>query len=46
MARTDENSKAIINLSLELSSTEHMYDIMKKIETISGVLNVSRSNPA
>ena len=46
MARTNENSKAIINLSLELSSTEHMYDIMKKIETISGVLNVSRSNPA
>lgn len=46
MARTNDNSKAIINLSLELSSTEHMYDIMKKIETISGVLNVSRSNPA
>ena len=46
MARTSDNNKAVINLSLELSSTEHMYDIMKKIESISGVLNVSRAKPA
>lgn len=46
MARSNENNRAVINLSLELSSTEHMYDIMKKIESISGVLNVSRSKPA
>jgi GTP pyrophosphokinase len=46
MARTSENNRAVINISVELSSTEHMYDIMKKIETISGVLNVSRANPA
>jgi GTP pyrophosphokinase len=46
MARTSNQNRAVINLSLELSSTEHMYDIMKKIESISGVLNVSRSKPA
>lgn len=46
MARTSTQNRAIINLSLELSSTEHMYDIMKKIESISGVLNVSRAKPA
>jgi GTP pyrophosphokinase len=46
MARTSDQNRAVINLSLELSSTEHMYDIMKKIESISGVLNVSRSKPA
>ena len=46
MARSNENNRAVINLSLELSSTEHMYDIMKKIESISGVLNVSRAKPA
>jgi len=46
MARTSNQNRAVINLSLELSSTEHMYDIMKKIESISGVLSVSRSKPA
>ncbi|MFN2340797.1 MAG: bifunctional (p)ppGpp synthetase/guanosine-3',5'-bis(diphosphate) 3'-pyrophosphohydrolase [Halanaerobium sp.] len=46
MARSSDQNRAVINLSLELSSTEHMYDIMKKIESISGVLNVSRSKPA
>jgi GTP pyrophosphokinase len=46
MARTNDQNRAVINLSLELSSTEHMYDIMKKIESISGVLNVSRAKPA
>lgn len=46
MARTSNNNRAVIKLSLELSSTEHMYDIMKKISAISGVLNVSRSKPA
>lgn len=46
MARTSDQNRAVVNLSLELSSTEHMYDIMKKIESISGVLNVSRAKPA
>lgn len=46
MARTSDQNRAVVNLSLELSSTEHMHDIMKKIESISGVLNVSRSKPA
>ncbi|MGM0548315.1 MAG: RelA/SpoT family protein [Bacillota bacterium] len=46
MARTSTQNRAVINLSLEVSSTEHMYDIMKKIESISGVLNVSRAKPA
>ncbi|MGM0602361.1 MAG: RelA/SpoT family protein [Bacillota bacterium] len=45
MARTSKNNRAVVNLSLELSSVEHMHDIMKKIESISGVLNVNRSKP-
>ncbi|RCW43789.1 MULTISPECIES: bifunctional (p)ppGpp synthetase/guanosine-3',5'-bis(diphosphate) 3'-pyrophosphohydrolase [unclassified Halanaerobium] len=46
MARTSKSdNRAVVNLSLELSSIEHMHDIMKKIESISGVLNVNRSKP-
>ncbi len=45
MARTNDYQRAVVNISLELSSLEHMHDIMKKIEDISGVLSVNRSKP-
>lgn len=44
-ARADKYGKAYINLSVELSSIEHMKDIMNKIKDISGVLSVHRANP-
>jgi GTP pyrophosphokinase len=44
-ARADKYGKAYINLSVELSSIEHMKDIMNKIKDISGVLSVQRANP-
>mgnify|MGYP006278212541 FL=1 len=44
-ARADKYGKAYINLSLELSSIEHMKDIMNKIKEISGVLSVQRAKP-
>ncbi|MFO7815745.1 MAG: bifunctional (p)ppGpp synthetase/guanosine-3',5'-bis(diphosphate) 3'-pyrophosphohydrolase [Halanaerobiales bacterium] len=44
-ARTDKYGKAYINLSVELSSIEHMKDIMNKIKDIAGVLSVQRANP-
>ncbi|MCF8008998.1 MAG: bifunctional (p)ppGpp synthetase/guanosine-3',5'-bis(diphosphate) 3'-pyrophosphohydrolase [Halanaerobiales bacterium] len=44
-ARTDNYGKAYIKLSVELSSIEHMKDIMNKIKEISGVLSVQRANP-
>ncbi len=45
VARTDKYNKAYIDLSLELSSREHMREIMVKIEKIDGVLSVTRSKP-
>ena len=45
VARTDKYNKAFIDLSLEISSLQHMRDLMKKINDISGVLSVSRSKP-
>jgi GTP diphosphokinase / guanosine-3',5'-bis(diphosphate) 3'-diphosphatase len=42
-ARADKYNKANIDLSLELSSLEHMRDIMKKLEDISGILSVYRA---
>lgn len=45
VARTDKYNRAHIELSLELSSLEHMRDIMKKLEQISGILSVDRANP-
>ena len=45
-ARTTKNLLAYINLSLEISSLEHMKDIIRKLEDIDGVLNVQRANPA
>ncbi len=44
-ARADKYGKAYINLSVELSSIEHMKDMMNKIKDISGVLSVHRANP-
>ncbi|OCL25145.1 (p)ppGpp synthetase [Orenia metallireducens] len=45
-ARATKNLLAYINLSLEISSLEHMKDIIRKLEDIDGVLNVQRANPA
>lgn len=45
VARTQKYNRAHIDLSLELSSREHMIDIMNKINDISGVLSVRRSQP-
>lgn len=45
VARTDKYNRAHIELSLELSSLEHMRDIIKKIDHISGVLSVDRAKP-
>src|SRR6056297_2927655 len=44
-ARADKYGKAYIELSVELSSIEHMKDIMNKIKDISGVLSVQRAKP-
>ena len=45
-ARTDHRvGTAKINVSLEISSLEHMNDIMKQLHHIDGVLDVSRANP-
>ncbi len=44
-ARADKYGKAYIRLSVELSSIEHMKDIMNKIKEISGVLSVQRAKP-
>ncbi|HMA59403.1 MAG TPA: bifunctional (p)ppGpp synthetase/guanosine-3',5'-bis(diphosphate) 3'-pyrophosphohydrolase [Halanaerobiales bacterium] len=44
-ARADKYGKAYIKLSVELSSIEHMKDIMNKIKDISGVLSVQRAKP-
>ncbi len=45
MARTDKYNRAYIDLSVELSSLEHMRDLMNKIKAIDGVLSVTRSKP-
>ncbi|MCK8815977.1 bifunctional (p)ppGpp synthetase/guanosine-3',5'-bis(diphosphate) 3'-pyrophosphohydrolase [Natroniella sulfidigena] len=44
--RTTKDRLAYINISLEISSLEHMKDIMKKLEQTEGVLSVQRANPA
>ncbi len=46
MANTDKYNQAYIKLAVELSSLEHMRDLIKKIENVSGVLSVSRSRPS
>ncbi len=45
VARTDNYNKAYIDLSVELSSLEHMRDFMAEIENISGILSVKRAKP-
>ncbi|MFP4017048.1 MAG: ACT domain-containing protein, partial [Halanaerobiales bacterium] len=45
VARTNKYNRAHIELSLELSSLEHMRDIMKKLGHISGILSVDRTKP-
>jgi GTP diphosphokinase / guanosine-3',5'-bis(diphosphate) 3'-diphosphatase len=45
IARTDKYNRAHIELSLELSSLEHMRDIINKIDDIAGVLSVGRAKP-
>ena len=44
--RTTKEKLAYINLSLEISSLEHMQAIMTKLEDVDGVLNVQRANPS
>ncbi|MFW5985732.1 MAG: RelA/SpoT family protein [Halanaerobiales bacterium] len=46
VARTDRYNRAHIDLSVELSSLEHMRDLMDKIEDIAGVLTVKRTKPS
>ncbi len=45
-ARKNQGRVAVINLSLEISSLEHMQDIIIKLEKIEGILKVERANPA
>jgi len=45
VARTDKYNRAHIDLSVELSSLEHMRAFMVKVENISGVLSVKRAKP-
>src|SRR5690554_47754 len=45
IARTDKYNRAHIELILELSSLQHMRDIINKIDHIPGVLSVDRAKP-
>ncbi|QTL98008.1 RelA/SpoT family protein [Iocasia frigidifontis] len=45
IARTDKYNRAHIKLVLELSSLEHMRDIISKLGDISGILSVERAKP-
>ena len=44
-ARTTRHNRAHVNLSVELSSTEHMRDLINKLNELDGVLSVSRAKP-
>ncbi|SDL39957.1 RelA/SpoT family protein [Halarsenatibacter silvermanii] len=46
MADTDKYNQAYIKIDVELSSKEHMKELMTKIENVSGVLSVSRARPS
>ncbi len=46
MADTDKYNQAYIKIDVELSSKEHMNDLINKIENVSGVLSVSRAKPS
>jgi len=44
-ARTTRHNRAHVNLSVELSSVEHMRDLINKLNGLDGVLSVSRAKP-
>ncbi len=46
MADTDKYNQAFIKIDVELSSREHMKELISKIEKVSGVLSVSRARPS
>ncbi len=46
MADTDKYNQAYIKIDVELSSKEHMNELINKIENVSGVLSVSRAKPS
>ncbi len=46
MADSDKYNQAYIKINVELSSKEHMQELIYKIENVSGVLSVSRAKPS
>ena len=46
MADSDKYNQAYIKIKVELSSKEHMNELINKIEGVSGVLSVSRAKPS
>ncbi|GAB6138288.1 RelA/SpoT family protein [Halanaerobaculum tunisiense] len=44
-ARTTKEKIAYINLLIEISSLDHMKDVINKLESIDGVLKAQRANP-
>ena len=46
IANSNKYNQAYVKITVELSSREHMHDLIRKIENISGVLSVSRAKPS
>ncbi len=46
IANSNKYNQAYVKITVQLSSREHMYDLIRKIENISGVLSVSRAKPS
>ncbi|MFN2363703.1 MAG: ACT domain-containing protein, partial [Halarsenatibacteraceae bacterium] len=46
IANSNKYNQAHVKITVELGSREHMHDLIRKIENISGVLSVSRANPS
>ncbi|MFW5873314.1 MAG: RelA/SpoT family protein [Bacillota bacterium] len=46
IANSNKYNQAHVKITVELSSREHMHDLIRKIENISGVLSVSRAKPS
>ncbi|MGM0419890.1 MAG: RelA/SpoT family protein [Bacillota bacterium] len=46
VANSTKYNQAYVKMVVELSSLEHMRDLIRKIESISGVLSVSRARPS
>lgn len=46
IANSNKYNQAHVKITVELSSREHMHDLIRKIENISGVLSVSRAHPS